>query len=312
MPNNPTSTITRLLLLPALILLSPLSANAIFYGDDDYVEIDQIEKRDSKVDWSTLAKSVAVMIPDPGPGEFDLSELRPMRDRFRRPPLEADYKYGEQPSLARLTVFLVAPDKIMTAGHAGARQLQRSAFLFDYAWDSANKRLRKTRYEPSEIYRCKKVLLHRNDGQGDYAICQLDKPVTDRKPLTIEFVKDATDIDMKRAKMISSPDGTPLKLTNNGEIHGKRPTDRSPDLKPASFFFHSLDNSGGSSGAPIFDAVTGRVIGIQSGGDDNFTRKKDAVYATRGDFTKSNLGRPLKGEWGSLIPQKAAALVEQD
>ena len=301
----------RFLLPPAVVFLAPFAAFAIFYGEDNYVEIDQIPKGSSNVDWGTLAKSVAIVIPDPGPGEYDLSELKAMRKRFRKPPLNPDYKYGHQPSLAKLTAFLVGPDKIMTAGHAGVRQLERSAFLFDFTWDSTNKRLRKQRYEASEIYRCKKIVLHRNDTLGDYAICQLDRPVTGRQPLTLEAVKDAATLDRKQAKMISAPDGTPLKLTDRGEIRGKRPSKNSPDKNMTSFFFHTLDNSGGSSGAPIFDAMTGRVIGIQSGGDDNFTKNKGVVVAVRGDFTESNLGRPLTGEWGSLIPRKALMLVKR-
>ena len=81
MPNTPVSTMTRLLLLPAVVLLSPLTAFAIFYGEDDYVEIDQIPKGSSKLDWSAIVRSVAIVIPDPGPGAFDLTKLRPMRAR---------------------------------------------------------------------------------------------------------------------------------------------------------------------------------------------------------------------------------------
>jgi hypothetical protein len=128
----------------------------------------------------------------------------------------------------------------------------------------------------------------------------------------LEVVKSAAAIDKREVKMISAPDGIPLKLTDSGRVLGKRPSQRGPDLNLSGFFFHTLDNSYGSSGAPIFDATTGRVIGIQSGGDDNFHEEKGVVYATRGDLKRSNLGRPLTGEWGSLIPQKALTLVEQE
>ncbi len=294
----------------SIVLLTTLPASAIFYGDDDYVEVDQIDKNDSDIDWAERARSVAIVLDNVGPNGLDLSNARAMRARYRNPPLEAGYKYGPQPRVAQLTAFLVGPDLIMTAGHAGARRLGRAAFVFNYTWDSKNKRLRQSKYGPTEVYRCKKVLLHRNDKLGDYAICQLDKPVKGRTPLTIEALQDTAAIDKQPAKMISAPDGTPLKLTNAGQTLGSRPTDRSPNLNLKHFFFHTLDNSGGSSGAPIFSAKTGRVIGIQSGGDDNFTRKEGVVYATRGDFEKSNLGRPLKGEWGSLIPARAVEIVE--
>ena len=304
------TSVTGSLLLLSLVSLSNLPESWIFYGEDDYVEIDQIAKLPStKVDWLTIAKSVAIVINDPGKEGLDLSNAQTMRQRYEDPSLDPNYKYGDQVRVARLTAFLVGPDKIMTAGHAGYKNLEGSAFLFDFEWDSTNKRLRKAHYLESEIYHCKEVLLYRHDESGDFAICRLDKPVLGRQPLELEVVKNASAIDLKDAKMISAPDGLPLKLTNNGQTFGARRSERAPDLALTSFFFHSLDNSGGSSGAPIFDAKTGHVIGVQTGGDDNFLVKDGVAYATKGDFEQSNLGRPLIGEWGSLIPRQALEVV---
>jgi hypothetical protein len=306
------AAVTGSLLLLSLASRSNLSESVIFYGEDDYVEIDQISKlSDTKVDWLTIAKSVAIVINDPGKDGLDLSKAQTMRQRYKDLNLDPKYKYGDQVSVAKLTAFLVGPDKIMTAGHAGFRDLERSAFLFDFEWDSTNKCLRKTSYLESEIFHCEEVLLYCHDELGDFAICRLDKPVPGRKALKLEVVKNAGAINLKHAKMISAPDGLPLKLTNDGQIFGTRRSQRAPDLVLTSFFFHSLDNSGGSSGAPIFDAKTGQVIGIQSGGDDNFMDKDGVAFATRGDFEQSNLGRPLTGEWGSLIPPQALELVGQ-
>jgi hypothetical protein len=40
LPGAVMSAMARLLLLPAVVLLAPLTSFAIFYGEDDYVEID--------------------------------------------------------------------------------------------------------------------------------------------------------------------------------------------------------------------------------------------------------------------------------
>jgi pectinesterase len=288
-------------------LLTAHAASATFYGDDDYVEIDRIKPAGAALNWRLIARSVAVVIKDHGPGPLNLSDVEPMNERYTK--LEPDYPYANQPRVANQTAFLVGRDKIMTAGHAGLKDLKNAAFIFDYWWDSGKKQLRKTSYKPAEIYRCKAVIMHADDKHGDYALVQLDKPVLGRQPLPLQAIDDAAKLNMKSATMISAPDGTPLKLTAKGELRGSPPTPKSPKLNMNRFFFHTLDNSGGSSGAPIFDAATGHVIGIQSGGDDNFTRQDGVVHAVRGDFTESNLGRPLKGEWGSLIPQRAVQLT---
>lgn len=302
---------TLLLLFFSIPLLSQ-DAGAIFYGEDDYLEIDQIPKVESGVDWRKLSRSVGVMIDDPGAEGLDLSRAKAIRERFRNPPLDPDYKYGEQPRLGKVTVFLIDRDKIMTAGHAGNRKLQKAAFIFDFTWNSKEKRLHKSHYKASEIYRCKKVLSFRRDKMGDYAICQLDRPVTDRKPLELEVFKNAGAVGGKKAKMISAPDGGPLKWTSDGQLLDQRPSKHAPTLNLGHYFFHTLDNSYGSSGAPIFDAGTGKVIGVQTGGDDNFTERKGVLYPTRGDFKQSNLRRPLKGEWGCLIPPKVLGLLAKD
>lgn len=301
----------RFVFLAFLGLFLPQSAFAIFYGEDDYVEIAQIPEAKGGVDWQKLARSVGIMIGDPGTKGLDLSKTRAMRDRFQKAPLDPAYKYGQQPRLGKVTVFLIGPDVIMTAGHAGRRQLQRSAFIFDFTWDEKGKGLHKTKYSASEIYRCKKVLLFRHGKEGDYAICRLDRPVLDREALKLEVLPNAAAVDEREAKMISAPDGGPLKLTNAGRLLGKRPSTHAPTLDLKRYFFHDLDNSYGSSGAPIFDAKTGKVIGVQTGGDDNFTMKEGVTFATQGGFKESNLGRALKGEWGCLIPMEAVELFRE-
>jgi acetyl esterase/lipase/V8-like Glu-specific endopeptidase len=297
----------RKLLLILSAVVAAQSASAIFYDADDFVEIDRIKPAEAPVNWRLAARSVAIMIDNPGPGTLDLSGTAPMATHDDK--LESGYPYASQPRLAKQTAFLVARDKVMTAGHAGLKDLEKAAFIFDYWWDSGKKQLRKSTYKPAEIYRCKAVLMHQNDKHGDYALLQLNRPVMGRKPLTLLAVGGAAKLDMKVATMISAPDGTPLKLTAKGEIHGTPPTPKSQNLDLSRFFFHTLDNSGGSSGAPIFDAATGQVIGIHSGGDDNFTTKAGVVHAVRGNSSTSNLGRPLKGEWGSLIPLEAVRLT---
>ncbi|MEL7220600.1 MAG: trypsin-like peptidase domain-containing protein, partial [Bacteroidota bacterium] len=109
------------------------------------------------------------------------------------------------------------------------------------------------------------------------------------------------DQERSAIKMISCPDGTPLKLTQAGIVWNKLP--RELGLSDKGYFIHNLDNSGGSSGAPIFDAQSGQVIGIQSGGDDNYVEKDGIIYQVKGDDNglNSNINSDLSGEYGSKI-----------
>lgn len=83
-----------------------------------------------------------------------------------------------------------------------------------------------------------KVILKCDTKKGDYTLFEINKAINDRHPLNLLV---STANRRKDVKMISSPNGTPLKLTSKGEIWEKDP--ESEGLSNKGYFFHNLDNS---------------------------------------------------------------------
>lgn len=236
----------------------------IIYGSDDFIEVGDIEA--DNIDWYGLSKSVAVIIPkqrlikiDENHFKLDNYTLDNENERLSR-----NHRLKQQPSIAIGTAFLVSENKMITAGHA-AKELKDCVLVFDYQWDSQSNKLSKEIYKKSELLTIDKILLKRNSRNGDYTLFKINNRVKARKALNLSTNQTISGKDLK---MISSPDGTPLKLTSKGKVWSKKP--RIEGLSDKGYFIHNLDNSGGSSGAPIFDSTTGCVIGIQSGGDENY------------------------------------------
>lgn len=281
----------------------------IIYGELDYIEIEELENKPSDIDWYHISKSVAVIIPKSqisqiSENEFKIHQMT-LNDEIEQ--LDTRHQFKNQISVGIGTGFLVSSDKILTAGHL-AKDIKQSIIVFDYQWDSRNERLRKEIYHKEEIYHVEKIISKCNSKRGDYALIELDKSIKNRSFLVIGDFEEKKGIEIK---MISCPDGTPLKLTNKGQIWKKAP--REEGLSNEGFFLHNLDNSGGSSGAPIFDSKTGKVIGIQSGGDENYYERGGLIYQVVGDEdgAHSNIGRDLSGEHASRIPVKVRHMISK-
>lgn len=271
----------------------------IVYGEINYLEVCALKESSSPIDWYEKSRAVGVIIPmnEMIQSSGDIYQIRDFRLREEIEQLNPNHPFANQVCVGIGTVFLVDSTRIMTAGHL-VKDLRKSVIVFDYEWDCKRSSLLKKTYRQNEVFRLKRVVKRKNSKKGDYALIELDKVVTGRPFLTLESYTSNID----SLKMISSPDGTPLKLTNQGIVWTKYPAIEK--LSNESFFLHNLDNSGGSSGAPIFNAKTGQVIGIQSGGDDNYIKIGDFVYSVQGDDegNNTNIGRPLSGEVGSKIP----------
>ena len=296
--------------LPLLILLLlSFSTEKIIYGDFDFVEIENIAE--GEINWQKKAKAVAVFTTEENlieikKGYYKLKDYK-LKDEL---PKLRKHPFLYQPAIGMSTAFLITEDKLMTVGHAGNETLKEAVYLFDYEWDSKNKKIKKEIYHESEIYRCKEILmLEYSKRQGDYAILQMDKKIKGRIPLKIINIEKEKIVN-KPLVMIGSPDGVPLKFTKKGTAWKKRPYNRFSKKK---YFLHNLDVSVGNSGAPIFLKSTGEVVGIQSGGDEDYTEIEGDMVIVKGDYNgqSSNLNRGLSGEVGSFIPQKIIDLIKE-
>lgn len=185
-----------------------------------------------------------------------------------------DERFSEQSSVSyACTGFLVGPDLLVTAGHCATHfgtQIRRQEELYCDAYNwvfDYTKTSRPWKASPSAVYKCKKVLYAVYDGnanQRDFALIQLDRPVSERIPLNISTSENKKDDSVF---MLGHPLGMPMKYTGNARII----TDLSPD---GPSYVTNLDAFAGNSGSPVFNA-NHEVVGILVGGMPNNTTYYD-------------------------------------
>jgi V8-like Glu-specific endopeptidase len=185
--------------------------------------------------------------------------------------------FEQDPSLSwACSGFLVAPDLIVTAGHCMVNTgedrhetetyCQAFSWLFDYQADASGK-TQLSEISPSRHYHCKQVVYAVNESKPpyrDFAIVQLDRPVTDRAPLKL-----SAEAPVGTMSIIGYPLGTPVKSATGGRLLLNNISRQS--------FITTLDAFDGNSGSAVFNSA-GSVIGILTGGSptENWYADKSA------------------------------------
>ncbi len=239
-------------------LVSQLCTAAIF-GKDDRIAI-QKNSPDYELSRST---AVAVLSTLHEKKSDDLISLDP-------DPMEGylckDERFPKDPSLAySCSGFLVGPDLLVTAGHCMVNVGESHhdtdtycptfSWLFDYT-DSLDVK----NVPAKNLYNCKEVIYAVADEKSpwrDFAVVRLDRPVTDRKPLTLAGSASSAKGPFK---MIGYPLGTPAKLSWGAKLLFDNPQRQS--------FMTNLDAFEGNSGSAVFNSAN-EVVGILVGGTPN-------------------------------------------
>lgn len=261
----------------SLLLLASSNAHSktdslfkVLYGNDDRVEAADYPNSEMRV----LAKSVAGMVY-----RSRLSADRQNPELLNFPKITAQNAYGlcederfaDQVILPGCTGFLVKPDVIVTAGHCLEEEnaCDRTAWVFDYV--EGTEKLQK-----SNVYNCKKVLESKLESTFgkilDYAVIQLDRPVTDRAPL--RYRKSGRAWLGKDLIVAGHPSGLPLKIADQANITRMNKDELknfiSTLLRKRYYFIANLDTYGGNSGSPVFDAETLVVEGLLIEGAEDY------------------------------------------
>jgi V8-like Glu-specific endopeptidase len=112
---------------------------------------------------------------------------------------------------------------------------------------------------PQNYYHCKEVIaLESTDLGADYALIKLDRKVTNRLPLKLDIEHQVKY--HQQVYLIGHSLGRPLTYSGKSQVY----TTTQPDQ-----FQTMLDGFSGNSGAPVFDGITNKVIGIHIAGEPN-------------------------------------------
>jgi hypothetical protein len=269
----------KLNMAPLLLSVTVLSSGAqarVIYGEDNRQEVFQASEKNQ-----ILARSTPVMVPNTAIiskedstidllqrsfGEWASSSsklLHKAAGRNAQMGLCADERFAEQPNPGVCSGFLIAPDLIVTAGHCTEmdRACENFSWVFDFKVDQETVTAG-VNVKSENIYRCKRIVTKSLNMSlmTDYALIQLDRPVTDRGPLQVRL--EGSIADRTEITVIGNPSGLPLKVSDKANVRNNT---------NSIFFSANLDTFQGNSGSAVFNSETGVVEGLLVRGEDDFT-----------------------------------------
>lgn len=238
-----------------------LSQSKVVYGNDD-----RMEPFDSNIPESIrrIAGSTVALVERSKLASLDSSTFKLPSETFGASMnLCSTEPFRSEPNPAFCSGFLIAPDRMATAGHCidSDTACANAAFVFGFAYQSLMSD--PTKISRDEVFYCKEVLhtQHPSD-DADFAVVRLDRPVTKHPPLSVQT--SATIAVGTSLTLIGHPAGLPLKIAPNAKV-------RSSD-KPG-FFVATTDSYGGNSGSAVIQSDTGLVAGILVRGEQDFVQQ---------------------------------------
>lgn len=246
----------------AVLLMLSVSANAkglaspkVIYQEDDRIEVEE-----GSASLQTLAASTVTQIKTSNLIESADDEAN---FKFRTTPLSSsmsvckEERFSDQPNPGNCSGFLVAPDLVVTAGHCiylrGEENGELGCSDYSYVFDFHKGKIEEGLISKDKVYSCKKVLNIKLDGASkqDFALIQLDRPVTDRAP--VKFRTEGKVEAGAPLVVIGAPSGLPTKIAGGAVVN---------DNDNEVYFEANLDTFGGNSGSAVFNSDTGEVEGI--------------------------------------------------
>jgi V8-like Glu-specific endopeptidase len=247
----------NIILASLLVATSAFAQNKVIYGDDNRVDV--FESTNSA--FVELSKSTAGMIASSSlksiKGEVEISG-----STLQARGICAKERFSKQISAANCSGFLISENVMVTAGHCikDAADCASYKWVFDYKVDAADQG--KITVPQSSVYSCTKILARKLDnfGKDDYAMFEIDRKVTDRRPLS--FRKSGKVAKGDSLVVIGHPTGLPTKIADGANV-------RSLSSK---FFSANLDTYGGNSGSAVINVKTSEVEGILVRGENDYVR----------------------------------------
>jgi hypothetical protein len=167
--------------------------------------------------------------------------------------------FHNQPDPGFCTGFLVSPNVMATAGHCITDDAECAGTAIVFGFVMLDAYSPATTVDASEVYYCSRVLA-RDSGTADWALLELDRPVSNHRPLAIRTSGKITDAEP--LLVIGYPAGLPRKYADGAFVRSN---------SGRATFEANLDVYAGNSGSPVFSRNTLLVEGLLIGGEDDFT-----------------------------------------
>lgn len=164
-------------------------------------------------------------------------------------------RFYEEKTLGDCSGFLIADNLLLTAGHCVKSELDCSqrAIVFNHHGNDL------TKLKHSDVYECQSVVARLSQEDGDLALLRLNRNaahVQADQMLSLEGLSFDAPEDLS---ILSHPFGMGLKESRL----------ETPPVSKGYFFHANADVSGGSSGAPVFEAKSKRLLGVLLGGEND-------------------------------------------
>lgn len=264
----------KFIALLALTLTLSVSAFAkttpvdkVIYGQDDRLDI--FESSDNLMKELSLSTAVQILnrnLVETTPGQYTVKA-----ETLAESGMCKSERFANQPTAGNCSGFLVAGDKLVTAGHCinSDFDCQGHYWVFDFA--NKEKEEKTFTFNKDQVYRCSKIIERKKDSmtQADYAVVKLERVVTGRTPL--KYRTEGKPADDAVFTVIGHPTGLPTKITAAADMRNNtNPT----------FFVTNADTYGGNSGSAVVDSRTGIVEGILVRGDQDYSRTEDGCLGS--------------------------------
>lgn len=230
---------------------------SVVYGEDGRKNISQIKNPYFlEYAYATAAKINNERLQNKEDGIY-IVEAKPLGQTTE---LCKGERFYDEPDISICTGFLISKDKLVTAGHCVKNQLhcENYSWAFQYNEHSVVSS-KEVHLREENVYKCKKVLdFGLNDSTRlDYAVIQLDRPVTNRLPL--RFRRSGKVSAGTELVLVGHPSGVPQKISDGGKV-------LKDNFDDENYFRADVDAFSGDSGSPVINIKTGKVEGILVGG----------------------------------------------
>ncbi|MES2525529.1 MAG: serine protease [Bdellovibrionota bacterium] len=251
-----TFAFVSLICLSAQVLATAPAIDVI-YGEDNRKDV--YESKDSAM--VELSKSTAAMIPNAKLTSAN-GETTITGETLESRGICAEERFASQMTAANCSGFLVSENVLVTAGHCIKTEADCAGYkwVFDYKMDADKQDSMKV--SAKSVYSCTRIIARSLDQmtKDDYAVIQLDRKVSDRRPLSFRRSGNLSVGDS--VVVIGHPSGLPTKIADGAQVRSRS----------SKYFIANLDTYGGNSGSAVFNHKTGEVEGILVRGENDYVQ----------------------------------------